>query len=240
MLVEDDRLVRYAELVRKRKSCDACEGLANPATFKDGAYDSDQIGAWSLWQGNLKAKLMAVGQDWGTCKYAEDNHGRDKEPTVTNNNLIKLLGSRGYLIRRPVYSPAVDTDLFFTNGILCLKSCGNKKTKKGMQSDVEGAWYANCGTAFLRPTIELVRPKIVVSLGKAAYLGILRAYCLGAEPKFRVAVERVEPLTLGADIKYYPVYHCSASGANRNRCWDQQLQDWSKIPKATDLAIDSI
>ena len=55
---------------------------------------------------------------------------------------------------------------FFTNAILCLK-------QGGMQAAVDPVWFANCGKLFLRPTIELIAPNAVVTLGERAY----RAVC---------------------------------------------------------------
>ena len=59
----------YAALVRVRRSCRACPGLINPADCDGGIHDSDQIGPWTLWQGNLRADLVIVGQDWGDTRY---------------------------------------------------------------------------------------------------------------------------------------------------------------------------
>lgn len=68
----------YEELVAARKACNRCHELENPAQVEGGRWDCEQIGAWSLWQGNLDAKLMVVGQDWGGTDYFLKNQGRDK------------------------------------------------------------------------------------------------------------------------------------------------------------------
>jgi hypothetical protein len=55
----------YAALVIQRQECRWCApGLTNPSVVADGAFDSDQIGPWTRWQGNLSADLMVVGKDW--------------------------------------------------------------------------------------------------------------------------------------------------------------------------------
>ena len=68
-MLPTDRFSAYAALVRARKSCRACTGLINPAACDGGTKDSDQIGPWSLWQGNLNADLVIVGQDSGDTRY---------------------------------------------------------------------------------------------------------------------------------------------------------------------------
>ena len=243
VLKEDDRFAQYAELVCKRKLCRQCDGLTNPSVLEDGKYDSDQIGAWSLWQGNLKAKLLVVGQDWGDVGYAKDFRGRDDPGSTTNQNLIKLFNSRGYPLEMPDYEPDYVSDYFFTNGIVCLKNGKDTrsnadpnatKKKTGMQSAVKRCWYSKCGPLFLRPLIEIVSPKILISLGEEAYRGIMRAYDR-CPTKFSDAVDGLEPLDLSKDLKYFPVYHCSDDCLNRNRNLGKQLKDWTKIPHRDEL-----
>ncbi len=79
----------YNKLVLERKACRACEGLVNPADY---TYDSDQIGPWSLWQGNLDSDLIIVGQDWGDTRYFEKWEGRDQQ-TGNPTNCTKIPAS---------------------------------------------------------------------------------------------------------------------------------------------------
>ena len=53
-----DRSAAAAALVASRKPCTACTGLINPAACDGGVHESDQVGPWSLWQGNLNADLV--------------------------------------------------------------------------------------------------------------------------------------------------------------------------------------
>ena len=40
--------------------------LKEPSEIENGKYDKeDSIGPWSLWQGNLEAQILVIGQDWG-------------------------------------------------------------------------------------------------------------------------------------------------------------------------------
>ena len=67
----------YAELVATRRTCHRCAGLTNPADLLEGRFDSAHVGPWSLWQGNLHAALMVVGQDWGDTAYFVRHEGRE-------------------------------------------------------------------------------------------------------------------------------------------------------------------
>ncbi len=89
----------YEELVARRKACHLCEGLTNPADGPYAQYDSDEIGAWSLWQGNRKSRVMVVGQDWGDTSYFLKWKGRGKAlENPTNKHLQALLTEIGYHI----------------------------------------------------------------------------------------------------------------------------------------------
>jgi hypothetical protein len=126
MLLHDanQKLALYRQLVHDRKTCRACSGLTNPSICGDGAYDSDQIGPWSLWQGNLDADLMIVGQDWGDEAYFLQNAGHESHKNPTNETLRKLLASIGIEIEPPSKERGFGGQLFFTNAILCLKTGG--------------------------------------------------------------------------------------------------------------------
>lgn len=61
---------RYDRLVSERKQCrcQECRPLCNQSQICGGAYDYNQIGSWSLWHGNLDAKIVVVGRDWGSAE----------------------------------------------------------------------------------------------------------------------------------------------------------------------------
>lgn len=227
----------YKELVNKRKQCHICNDLVNPADCEGGIYDSNHIGPYSRWQGNIDSNVMVVGQDWGTVKWFVDYRGRESRRksgdvvlNKTNENLIKLLGSIGINIER---QPAVDTrgEVFFTNAILCLK----KDTGKGIQSKVKKKWYDDCGEEFLRSLIENLNPKVVITLGTYARDCVLDAFKVGNN-NYRVTMkqsidESPNGIPIGNSL-LYPVFHCGARGTNQNRSFDEQVRDWARIKKS--------
>jgi uracil-DNA glycosylase len=176
-----NKLTDYAQLVAARKACHLCSGLTNPADVEAGRFDSEHIGAWSLWQGNLDASIMVVGQDWGNTTYFVRREGREGPRNPTNLALVELVGIAGISIGDP--GSAVGRDIaFFTNAILCLKGSDG-----GLQGKVQRSWFDNC-TEFLRRQIEIVRPAVVVGLGERAYRAILRGFRMTCGP-FRSEVD---------------------------------------------------
>lgn len=211
----------YAALVHARKSCCACSGLLNPAACDGGTYDSDHIGPWSLWQGNINADLAIVGQDWGDTRYFIANKGHDEPSNRTSETLRQLLATIGIAIAPPTVSDSGCGTVFMTNAILCLK-------EGGMQAKVRPEWFANCGARFLRPTIDLIAPKVVVTLGEQAYKGVAAVYAL-PRTAFKVAVERREGLKLTATTTWLPMYHCGARILNTHRPYEMQVSDWARV-----------
>jgi DNA polymerase len=212
----------YNELVAARKACRRCLDLRNPSEFEEGRYDSDHVGPWSRWQGNLDASLMVVGQDWGDTRYFALNNGLEKPGNPTNRILAELLRSAGVDIGPPGHSHGADV-AFFTNAVLCLK-------EGGLQAKVRREWFQNC-RPFLRRQIEIVRPRAAVGLGQLAFESILAAYDI-KPPAFRAAVEDDQGTVLPMGSRLFAVYHCGARILNTHRPLSAQLRDWQRIGRA--------
>lgn len=217
---ENYKLELYRELVIKRKACHRCHELTNPGDIADGLYDSDHIGPWSCWQGNLNAPILIMGQDWGDCSSFVKQQGFDSPRSMTNMVLTKLLASIGYTISPPS-DKITEGELFFTNAVLCLK-------ENGAQAPVKQAWFSSCVKYFLKPLIQIVSPRAVVSLGKEAYLSMCNLYGL-PKMKFKQAIEAPEGFHLSHGTIYFPMYHCGARILNTYRSYNQQVNDWQRL-----------
>jgi uracil-DNA glycosylase len=219
--MNEGKASRYRELVDHRKKCYACSGLTNLARLDDGRFDSGDIGLWSLWQGNLDSSLMVVGQDWGDTECCRQNDGHEPPDNPTNETLRSLLASIGIRIEPPSRHDDGDGTLFFTNAILCLKT-------GGMQSKVNSDWFSNCGRRFLKPLVEIVQPKVLVTLSEPAYRAIAVELGLAQLP-FRVSVETEDGFRIGELTTLHPAYHCGRRIMNTHRPLEKQLEDWARI-----------
>lgn len=215
---------QYKALCLERKNCRKCPWLSNPAEVDGGKYDADEIGPWTLWQGNLDAKVFLCGQDWGDVATFVRHAGVDPPKSYTNNRLCALFGELGIELGQPNKCDHRSQPAFFTNAILCLRREG------GLQDSLPPASFRNC-EGFLRRTIELVAPRLVVALGQAAHRSTLRAFGLRMPDRHKDAVEMLEPTPLpGLDTQIFAVYHCSLQTSNRRtRDLQQQLRDWSRM-----------
>jgi len=216
----DDRATRYRALVSARRACRRCMGLVNASAVRNGEFDSAEIGPWTRWLGDLSARVLIVGQDWGDRRSFEKQEGRDVAHSATNRMLRELLASIGVQVP-DVGVAAGPSGVFLTNAVLCFKD-------QGCQGPVRDEWFRTCGTAFLRPLIELLSPTVVICLGERAYGAVLSSYGLPAQTSWRAAVEGPgTPLPKGPTA--FAVYHCGRRILNTHRKRDPQFRDWQRI-----------
>ena len=210
----------YKTLVNQRKQCLLCvdSSMTNSSSLN---FETNNIGKWSDWQDSLDAKIIVVGQDWGTVKYWNDNKGIDAENNKTNETLRQLLMILGYDIGT-VFSPIKHKDLFFTNTVLCLKA-GN------MSSPVPTKVYSNCSTTFLKPLLNAISPRYIIALGSKAYESILVSN--GVKQKEIAKISSIcggQPIKLASGQFLFPVFHCGGLGL-ANRQIGIQFEDWKNI-----------
>jgi len=185
------------------------------------SFETNNIGKWSDWQDSLDAKIVIVGQDWGTVKYWNENKGIDAENNKTNETLRQLLMILGYDIGT-VFSPIKHKDLFFTNSVLCLKS-GN------MSSPIASKVYSNCATNFLKPLLNTINPGYIIALGSKAYESILISSGVKAKDIVKIsAICGGQPIKLESGQFVFPVFHCGGLGL-ANRQIGIQFEDWKNI-----------
>lgn len=132
---DDSKRNKYIEMVLERKACRRCEncGLTNPSVVDNGKLDGIEIGPWTRWNGDLNARILIVGQEWGDVASFERQGGLDT-PSATNEMLLDLLGSVGISLQTAP-SGGSQTGVFLTNAALCLK-------RGGAQAKVNSQWFS--------------------------------------------------------------------------------------------------
>jgi len=215
------KAVEYDQLVAERAACRRCDALTNPSVVDGGNHDSTEIGPWSRWQGNLDAKLMVVGQDWGGVTYFRKHAGLEGPGNPTNDTLRDLISLLGIDIGKPGDLRRQGV-VFLTNAVLCLKA-GN------LQAQVLPAWFRNCGY-FLRRQVEIVQPKLLVCLGERSYRGLAVAFSF-RPGRFRNAVELDDGVMLPTGTRAFARYHCGRRIQNTHRPLSQQHLDWKRLAR---------
>jgi len=221
----DDTELSYQRLVEKRKACQLCSGLRNASVIREGEYDSAEIGPSTRWLGDRSPRVMVIGQDWGDEHAFKKQGGVDLKQSATNKMLRELLQSIGIVISQAPESTA-GSQVFLTNAVLCFKT-------GGCHSELRKEWFDSCGREFLRPQVELLRPKAVVTLGERAFRALLDAFQIEQPASFDDAVSGPGiPLPGGARV--FAVYHCGQRTLSSHREMAAQFQDWQRIKSFLD------
>ena len=220
-----DRHDLYRVLVSNRKAHVFLPGLLNPSKIEGGKFDSQHLGPWSRWQGDLNADAVIVGQDWGDQAYFLKNEGIDDDKEQTCTNLREMVLHAGWDIGTP-HAPNPQR-LFFTNAVLGIRAMDGKS---GTPSNT----WVDDSLPFLTDLLGIIKPKIIVSLGTAAFracrlamLGTLRNDLVPLGAPLR-QFHAMNPIVRPGMPALFAFYHCGPLGlANRSRVL--QAQDWRDL-----------
>ena len=159
----------FRRLVEDVSRCHICERLVTLPHIEnseclendDHGLDTDHpyINRWNLWQGNLDADIMVIGQDYGqredgkaieVCSYVDTTNPTDVRLKELFNEAFRIdLNSN-------------EAPLFFTNMANCYRK---KRTSGGMHS----GWLPICANKYMDRLIRIIRPKIIIVLGRSAF-----------------------------------------------------------------------
>jgi uracil-DNA glycosylase len=207
----------YLELVNQRKSFRFNDKeIFNPSEIENGIFDYNHLNPWAEWHGDLNAEILLIGQDFGDKEYFIKNKGRDDINNKTNKRLIELFSEAGINIGT-IEKPNKNVKLYFTNAVLGMKL-------GGMAAKIKKAWYRETAELFIKPLINIIQPKIIISMGSAAYETLAKIYNLPKNPLKETIKEN--PYRLPNDILLFAFYHCSDLGI-ANKKIELQKEDWA-------------
>lgn len=207
--------------------------------------DCEEINLWTYWQGrgNLDAKIMLVGQDWGCPWDASSdqvmrnvrnaNLGLDYDylegnDSITDNRLAELFQAISYDIRKPC------PDLFFTNFILGYRN-------RGISGGYQTTW-AKHDKGYFKELADIIAPKVILCLGRSTFEGVLSAFQMESTIRIKdfnsIIESNQNPVAVtlkdGSTAHVFALAHCGAMGTlNRNRKKNAgltlQMEDWKRI-----------
>ena len=211
--------------------------------------DCEEINLWTYWQGrgNLDAKIMLVGQDWGcpaACspdymqQFSKINKGKQYRywlggSSITDNNLITLFSSIGYDVSNDA---PWNRDLFFTNYVLGYRSTG-------FSGGFKQRWLRENRAFFFR-LAGIIEPQIIICLGRNAFHGVMMAFDRSVKIRryndFITSQDNPVEVSFSSRKKafVFAEAHCGAMGTlNRNHLKvtdgltgiETQKKDWLRI-----------
>jgi len=218
-----EKIVAYKTLVLKRKAYIFADNqLTNPSQTK---FDVNEIEPWAQWQNNLNAKILLVGQEFSDLDTYIKTEGKvefahDKYAYPSNKNLNEFFKLLGYDIGHPS-KPNLTNPIFFTNAVMGLKT-------PPMSANFKSSWLTESRDLFLKPLIDIINPRIIITVGAMATKSVARIYNVKVSSHANMVDN--SPINDVGDTKVFPVYHTGGLGL-RNRRKELQITDWRKILK---------
>lgn len=192
-----DKFKRFLKLAREAQSCQKCEAMRG------------RVAVLSELNGNINPKAMFIAEAPG-----RQGGNRTRIPfsgDKSGANFQKLLDSIS--LRRE--------EIFITNTVLCHPHKESGANRKPTKKEIK-----NCAD-FLRETIELINPQIIVTLGAVA-LEALRAI---EYHQFTLKREAARILNWNKRL-LIPLYHPSPQTLASHRQMREQLADFQILKKA--------
>lgn len=205
------------------KKCGDCS-LIN--IYEDRYFAKNIPSIWTDWYNRLDAQIMVIGQDWGPFidmqklhhAYRENeslaNWHRliESEKSLTKKNLTRFLleSSDGRLKN-------IDK-IYITNAIMCARKGSNYR---GVNIDLKESTL-HC-SEFLKRQIDIVKPKIILTLGYYPLLSLAHIYDFSLPKTLGEVIESMPIIKLDKFI-IIPLYHPSAQISK-----EKQLVQYRKI-----------
>ncbi len=194
------KLKQFQSLAREAQSCQKCEAMC------------DKIAVLSELNGNLNPKAMFIAEAPG--RQGADRTRRPFSGDKSGANFQKLLDSIN--LKRE--------EIFITNTVLCSPRSASGANRKPTKSEIK-----NCAD-FLKRTIKLINPNIIVTLGAVA-LEALRAI---EYHQFTLKRETARILKWNERL-LVPLYHPSPQVIASHRRETEQLADFQILKKAIEM-----
>ncbi len=224
----------FNELIQDMSKCEKCKSIYNKNNldcsliniYENSIFAKEIPSIWTDWYNRLDSQIMIIGQDWGPFedmkklneKYLEnptkENWGKliNEEKSLTKKQLTKYLveSSNGKI-------DSID-HIYITNAIMCGRK-GNHYRGDNI--------HLKCSTLnckeFLFRQIEIVKPKIILTLGFYPLYALANIYHFKIEENLTKTIERY-PVIKERDFVIIPLYHPVAQVKK-----EKQMEQYKKI-----------
>lgn len=191
----------FDDLLNDMSKCKKCESIYSKNNidcsliniYKNLELAKNIPSIWTDWYNRIDSKIMIIGQDWGPFedmkklneKYLEqptkENWKKliEEEKSLTKKQLTKYLveSSKGKII-------SID-DIYITNAIMCGRKGNNYR---GNNINLKCSTL-NC-KGFLYRQIEIVKPKVILTLGYYPLYSLANIYKFKIEENLFKTIEK--------------------------------------------------
>lgn len=181
---------------------------------------------WTDWYNRLDSKIMVIGQDWGPYSDMKKLNEKYLENS-TKENWVKLIEEEKSLTKKLLSKYLVESsngkinsinDIYITNAIMCGRK-GNNYRRNNINLKCS---TLNCKEFLLRQ-IEIVKPKVILTLGYYPLYSLSKIYNFKIEENLTKTIEKYCIIKM-ADFIVIPLYHPVAQITK-----EKQLEQYSRI-----------
>lgn len=178
----------FHELINDLGKCLKCSSLDDKSLinfYNDEAFACNIPSIWTDWFNRLDSDIFIIGQDWGPFKDMKVFHDRfmagedwntliEEEKSLTKRNLEKFFKSINISLN----------EVFITNAIMCAR-WGSQY--RGNNIDLK--YSTNCCSKFLKRQIEIVKPKVIITLGYYPLYSLSKIFNFKIEDNLSKSIE---------------------------------------------------
>lgn len=239
---------KYNKLIDEMSICEKCINIKNKNgmdcslinIYKNKEFSKNIPSIWTDWYNRLDSNVMIIGQDWGPYndmnkfyneymkERAEANWKRiiEQEKSMTKKMLER------YLVQSAENNNInIDKDIlnkiYITNAIMCARKGDNYR---GNNIRLKESTF-NCKD-FLKEQIDIVKPKIILTLGYYPLYSLSKIYGFDIEKNLTQTIKNYEEFKID-NFVIIPLYHPTAQISK-----EKQLEQYNKIWRQNDLFKD--
>ncbi len=230
-----NKIEKFNSLLKEMSICNKCINLK-----KNGGMDCSLINIYtdvefsknipSIWTdcfNRLNSKIMIIGQDWGPfqdIKKLHDSYVKNQ----TEDNWNFLINQEKSMTKRMLTKYLIESSkknnekilnkIFITNAIMCARQGNNYRENNIKLKECT----MNCRD-YLKMQIDIVEPKIILTLGYYPLYSLAQIYNLKIEKNLTQTIKKYDSFKI-EDMTIIPLYHPTAQVKK-----EEQIRQYSKI-----------
>lgn len=235
MIIKDKLFDELINDMSKCKKCISMHSKNNIDCSLVNIYENTKFAKaipsiWTDWYNRLDSKIMIIGQDWGPFEDIKKLNRKYLDKPTTEN-WIKLIEDEKSLTKKQLTKYLVESsngkissfeNIYITNAIMC----GRKgKNYRGNNINLKCSTL-NC-KEFLFRQIEIVKPKIILTLGYYPLYSLSNIYSFKIEENLTKTIEKYPIIKIKGSI-IVPLYHPVAQ-ITKEKQKEQYNRIWNYI-----------
>lgn len=206
----------YDKFLKELGNCRECINLQRKGNkdcsliniYGDNEFCKNIPSIWTDWFNRLNSEIMIIGQDWGPYSDMKSlnelymlNFSKDNWKCLIEQEKSNTKKQLEYYIRESSNNRYSLDNIFITNAIMCARKGSNYR---GNNINLKRSTN-NC-SKYLVKQIEIVKPKVILTLGYYPILSLSKSYNFKIEKNLRETIIKYPEIKVN-DYIIIPLYH---------------------------------